>query len=249
MHSRLVREHTFHEISIRFRLQRQVENTLIPALNRPSHTLAQIVDGTPVSQPEHLIAVHFIEVRTHRSRACLTLIERLFRIALHVAREVHIPIIIGIYLGCHSQISWNRISIQIAIARMHGHGSETGVVVAMEQLLLQFISRHAPVVERQIGILLQFITQTPEHHRRMISISLHPFRNILLPETLPIYSATGILRQPLIIEFIHYENTQSVAKSKEVFAIGIMGSSHMIESKLFHHLESLLDGTWIGCCT
>ena len=132
---------------------------------------------------------------------------------------------------------------------MHGHGSETGVVVAMEQLLLQFISRHTPVVERQIGILLQFITQTPEHHRRMISVSPHPFRNILLPETLPIYSATGILRQPLIIEFIHHENTQSVAKSKKVFAIGIMGGSHMIESELFHHLESLLDGTWIGCCT
>ena len=92
-------------------MQRQVENTLIPALNRPSHTLAKVIDGSPICQSEDLVTVHLIEVRTHRSRARLTLIERLFWIALHVAREVHIPIIIGIHFGSHSQIGRNRIGI------------------------------------------------------------------------------------------------------------------------------------------
>ena len=46
----LILKHTLHEISIRLWLERKVEHTLVPSLDRPSHTLAQVIDGSPISR-------------------------------------------------------------------------------------------------------------------------------------------------------------------------------------------------------
>ena len=94
MNSWLVSKHALHEISIRLGLKRKVEHTLIPTLDRPSHALTQIIDGAPIGKTNHLVTVHLVEVRTHGCHTCLTLIEGFLRIALAVAREVHVTVVI-----------------------------------------------------------------------------------------------------------------------------------------------------------
>ena len=162
MHDRFFREHTLHEISIRLWLERKIEHTLVPSFYRPSHTLTEIIDGSPIGQSEYLIAVHLIEIWSHSCHARLTLIEGLFRITLHITREVHIAVVVRIHFCCHSQVGRNRISLQVAITGMHRHGGESGIVITVQQFLLEFISRHAPIIKRQVAVLLQFISQTPE---------------------------------------------------------------------------------------
>ena len=249
MHGRLLREHTLHEVSIRLWLQGDVEHTLVPALHRPSHTLAEIVDGTPISQTDHLVPIHLIEVRSHRSRTCLTLIEGLLWITLHIAREVHIAIVVGVDLRSHRQVGRNVVGLQIAIARVHRHGRETSIIITMKQFLLKFVCRHAPVVERQVGILLQLIAQAPEHDRRMVAVTSHPLWDVLLPKAFPLHLSTGILGEPLVIKFIDHQDTKTVAELEEVLAIRVMRSTHMVHAELLHQLQSFLDGTWISRST
>ena len=83
----------------------------------------------------------------------------------------------------------------------------------------------------------------------MISVALHPFGHVLLPEALPLHAASGILRQPLVVEFVHHEDAQPVAQFEEVLAIGIVGGADVVEAERLHHLQPLLDGTGIGCRT
>ena len=132
---------------------------------------------------------------------------------------------------------------------MHRHGGESGIVITVQQLLLELISRNAPIVKRQVAVLLQFISQAPHHHRRMVSVSLHPLRNILLPETLPIHSATGILGEPLVVKLIHHQNAILIAEFQEILAIWIMRGADMVHSEFLHQFQSLLDGTRIGGST
>ncbi|CUQ63223.1 Uncharacterised protein [Segatella copri] len=94
MNGWLVSKHALHEISIWLWLKRKVEHTLIPTLDRPSHALAQVIDGAPIGKTYHLVEIHLIEVRSHGSHTCLTLIEGFLRIALAVAREIHVTIVI-----------------------------------------------------------------------------------------------------------------------------------------------------------
>ena len=150
----LVSKHTLHEISIRLWLKRKVEHTLIPTLDRPSHTLTEVIDGSPIGQSEYLIAVHLIEIWSHRSHTRLALIEGFLRITLHIAWEVHIAVVVRIHFCCHSQVGRNRISLQVAITGMHRHGGESGIVITVQQFLLEFISRHAPIIKRQVAVLL-----------------------------------------------------------------------------------------------
>ena len=132
---------------------------------------------------------------------------------------------------------------------MHRHGGESGIVIMVQQLLLEFISRHAPIIKRQVAVLLQLISQAPEDDRRMISVSLHPLRNILLPEALPFHSASGILGEPLIIKFIHHQDAILIAELQEILAIGIMRRADMVHTELLDQLEPLLDGTRISSST
>ena len=249
MNGWLVSKHALHEISIWLWLKRKVEHTLIPTLDRPSHTLAQVIDGSPISQAQHLVTVHLVEVWAHRSHTRLALIEGLFRIALHIAREVHIAIVVGVYLGCHRQIGRNGIGLDVAIARMHRHGSQSSIIISVQQLLLDFIGGNAPIIERQIAVLLQLVTQTPKDNRRMVSISLHPFRNVFLPKALPLHSATGILSKPLVVKLIHYQDAILIAEFQEILAIWIMRSADMVHSEFLHQFQSFLDGTRIGGST
>ena len=130
----------------------------------------------------NIYTVHLIEVWSHRSHTRLTLIEGLFRIALHITWEVHIAIVVGVYLGCHRQIGRNGIGLDVAVAGMHRHGSQSSIIISVQQLLLDFIGGNAPIIERQIAVLLQLVTQTPKDNRRMVSISLYlADRRVLLP--------------------------------------------------------------------
>ena len=83
----------------------------------------------------------------------------------------------------------------------------------------------------------------------MISVSLHPLRNILLPEALPFHSASGILGEPLIIKFIHHQDAILIAEFQKVLTIGIMRGADMVHSEFFHQFQSLLDGTRISSST
>ena len=111
MHDRFFRDHTLHEISIRLWLKRKVEHALVPSFYRPSHTLAQVIDGAPICQSEYLIAVHLIEIWSHSCHARLTLIEGFLRITLHIAWKVHIAVVVRIHFCCHSQVGWDGIRL------------------------------------------------------------------------------------------------------------------------------------------
>ena len=132
---------------------------------------------------------------------------------------------------------------------MHRHGSQSSIIISVQQLLLDFIGGNAPIIERQIAVLLQLVTQTPKDNRRMVSISLYPFRNVFLPKALPLHSAAGILGKPFVVKFIHHQDAILIAKLQEILAIWIMRRADMVHTELLDQLESLLDGTRIGSCT
>ena len=83
----------------------------------------------------------------------------------------------------------------------------------------------------------------------MISVSLHPLRNILLPEALPFHSAAGILSKPFVVKFIHHQDAILIAELQEILAVWIMRRADMVHTELLDQLESLLDGTKIGSST
>ena len=157
MNSRFVAEHTLHEIGIGLGLQGEVEHALVPAFHGPAETLAQIVDGSPVGQSHHAVKVHLVEVRSHAACIGLALIEHLLRVTFHVTGEVHITVVVGVHLRLHGQVGRDAVRLNVAVTGVHGHGGQSRVIVAVEQFLLQLISCHAPIVERQVAVLLQLV--------------------------------------------------------------------------------------------
>lgn len=103
-----------------------------------------------------------------------------------------------------------------------------------------------PVVERQTGVGLQFVAQAPQHHRGMVTVTLHPFGHVLLPQIGPFRAPTGILREPFVIEFVHHEQPVAVAKLVKVFAVRVVRATYVVEAKLLQQPYALLDGAWKG---
>ena len=132
---------------------------------------------------------------------------------------------------------------------MHGHGHQSGAVVAVDECLHQFVHGHTEVVERLVGILLQFIAQTPHHHRRRVTVTLHPFGNVLLPQLFKRNLPTRVLTRPFVVEFIHHKDTIFVAELNKLTAVGIMTGSYMVNAPFFHHLDTFFYSPWIGGCT
>ena len=188
-----------------------VEHSLIPSLDRPSHTLTEIVDCSPIGQTYNLVEVHLEKVGSHGSSTCLTLIEYLFGIASGVSWEVHIAVVIGVDLSGNGKRCRYGVGVYVTVAWVHGNSGKTSVVISAKEFFLQFICRHSPIVEGKVGILLEFVAKTPQHDRGMIAVALHPFRNIALPHSLPFHSTSRILCEPFVIEFIHNEDTIAVA--------------------------------------
>ena len=157
-------EHASHEICLGLRLKRYVEHALCPTLCGPSLRLAEIVDGSPVGESDDTVEVHLEEVRSHSGHGGLALVERHPREATTIAWEVHIAIVVGLPIGLHGKVAGQRVGIPVAIARMHGHSDKSCGIVTLDECLLQFEHGHAEVVERLVGILLQFVAKTPGHH-------------------------------------------------------------------------------------
>ena len=55
-----------------------------------------------------------------------------------------------------------------------------------------------------------------------------------------------MLTGPFVVEFIDHQDTILVTQADEVATIGIVGGADMVDAILFHQLDALLDGTWIG---
>ena len=105
MHQRLVGlEERPHIIGFGLGLERDVEHTLCPTLCWPALTLAQIVDGTPVGEADHTVEVHLEVVLSHGGDGGLALVEGHPGEAAPVAGEVHIAIIIGLYVGLYGEV-------------------------------------------------------------------------------------------------------------------------------------------------
>ena len=243
---RLVGEEALEEIGVGLGLQRYVKHALVPALHRPPHALAKIVYGTPIGQANHTVEVHLEIVWSHGGSACLALIEYLVGIAARVAGEVHVAVVVRCDVGGQGKRCRNGVGVEAAVAGMHGHGYEARVVVSAQQFALQPVGRHAPVVERQVGILLKLVAKAPQHYRRMVAVALDKLRHVLLPKALPLHSSAGILREPLVVQLIHHEQSQSVAKAQEVLAVWIVRRAHMIIPKFLHQLQPLLYGSRKG---
>ena len=101
MHHGLFRfEERTHVISLWLGFEGDVKHSLRPALCRPSLAFSEIVDGSPIGKSYNFVKFHGKEVFTHCSHRRLALVEVHPWESLRVAWEIHIPIIISLYV-CH----------------------------------------------------------------------------------------------------------------------------------------------------
>ena len=121
-----------HEKSFGLRFEGDIEHALRPTLCGPSLTLAEVVDGSPVGQAYHLVKIHLKEVRTHVGHVGLALVERHPGEPPSVAGEVHIAVVVRLYVGDHRQVVGQGIGIPVTVAWVHGHGHKSGGVVALQ---------------------------------------------------------------------------------------------------------------------
>ena len=159
-------EEALHVVSLRFWLQRDVEDTLSPAFVGPSLRLSEVVDCPPVSQSDNLVEVHFEEILSHGGYGSLALVELHPRETASVAREIHITVVVRLHICLHGEVGRQRIGVPIAVAWMHGHGDQTGGIVSLYERPHELIHGDAEVVERLIGVLLQLVAEAPQHDGR-----------------------------------------------------------------------------------
>ena len=98
-------EERLHVVGFGLGVKRDIEHTLCPAFLGPAHALAQIVDGTPIGQSDDLVEVHLEEVLSHGLCRGLTLVERHPGESFPVTREVHISVVVRLYVRLHGQIT------------------------------------------------------------------------------------------------------------------------------------------------
>ena len=70
----------------------------------------------------------------------------------------------------------------------------------------------------------------------MVTVALDPFRYVLLPEVCPGDTSTAILVEPLVVKFIHHQDTVLVAKVHEIDTIRIVGGADVVHPKRFEQL-------------
>ena len=239
-------EHGLHEEGLGLGFQRDVEHTLCPSFRGPSLALAKIVDGTPVSQTNHFVEIHGKEVLAHRCCGGFALVERHPREATAIAGEIHVTVVVGLNVGLQGEVAGQRVSLPIAVARVHGDGDEPRGVVAVNQRFHQFIHRHPKIVERLVGILLQLVAQAPQHDAGRVAVALNPFGHLVLPVFLKSGASARVLTCPFVVQFVNNQYAVAVAKFDELAAIRVMGSAYVVHAVLLHQLEALLDGSGKG---
>ena len=74
----------------------------------------------------------------------------------------------------------------------------------------------------------------------MVTVALDPLGQIVLPLSRPIDPSSGILFEPLVIQFIHHQNAIFVAEPVKVFTIRIMRSADMVESEILQQFDAFL---------
>ena len=106
MHQRFLGfEERTHIVSLGFGFQTDVEHTLCPTFDRPSLTLAQIVDGAPIGKSDNLIQIHGKIVFTHGSHRSLALVERHPWKLGGISREVHVAVVVRLHIGDHRKVA------------------------------------------------------------------------------------------------------------------------------------------------
>ena len=128
---------------------------------------------------------------------------------------------------------------------MHSHGDKTGGVVALNERPHELIHGYSEVVERLIRVLLQLVAEAPEHHRRRVAVSFHPFGHLFLPVFLKGSASGRVLSRPFVVEFVDNKDAVFVAKLYKLAAIWIVRRADMVHSELFHQQNTLLDGVRI----
>ena len=58
-----------------------------------------------------------------------------------------------------------------------------------------------------------------------------------------------MLTGPLVVEFIHKQNSVFIAKLDEITAVGVVRSADMVHAKLLNQLQALLDSLGVGRST
>ena len=193
------------------------------------HTEKSLYEGLSVIKPG-----------AHIGDIGLTLIEFHPGEAFSVAREIHVPVVVSLYIRYHGQVAGKAVGFEVTSSGVHCHCYRTSGVVAVKKFLLQFIGCYAPIVERQVGVRLQFISKAPKHDGRMVTVALDPLGQIVLPLSRPIDPSSGILFEPLVIQFIHHQNAIFVAEPVKVFTIRIMRSADMVESEILQQFDAFL---------
>ena len=71
----------------------------------------------------------------------------------------------------------------------------------------------------------------------------------MLPELFETDAATSMLTCPFVVQLVDHQNTVLIAQLDELTAIGIMTGTYVVDAKLFHQLQALLNGPRIGGST
>ena len=246
VHQRLVGEIALDEIGVGLRLERDVEHALRPSFLWPAIAFAQVVNHTPVSQSQHLVEVHLEVVRTHHRRVGLALIENHMGETLAVAREIHISVVVGGDVCLMHERCRQRVGVDVAATRVHGHCDGPLLVVAFQQLLLHPVGRHAPVSVGQVPVGLKLVAEAPHDDAGMIAVTLDEFRDVLLPELGPGLPASAVFVQPFVVELVYDKDAILVAQPQKTLAVGVVGCAYVVEPEVFQQFQAFLDGALIG---
>ena len=198
---------------------------------------------SPIRQPDDLVEVHFVEVRSHAAGVRLALVEHQVGEAARVAGEIHVTVVIRSNIGFVHQRGRQRVGFQAAVAGMHGYGDEACVVVALQQFALEAVRSDAPVGKRQVPILLQLVAQAPEHYGRMVAVALDELRNVFLPQGRPLGTSAAVLVEPFVVKLVDHQNAVFVTQIHEAFAVGVVRGTDMVHAERFQQLNAFLDGT------
>ena len=132
---------------------------------------------------------------------------------------------------------------------MHSHGDLACRVVAAQHGLHHLVARHAPVVERLVGVLLQLVAQTPHDDAGRVAVALHPLADVIGPVVHKWRTLAGVLVGPLVVQFVDHQHAVLVTQLDELARVGIVRGTDMVDAELLHQLQALLDGTRIGGST
>ena len=192
MNQRFITKRTFYQIRLWIRFQSMIKEWIIPTFFRPPIRFSPVFNSSPISKSYHLILIHTKERSSKFTTCCLTLINDQSGTSFEILGIINILIVETGHFGHCRQLRRKDFLIEVWLfstdgtcpRRIHSHRCLTGRVITFHKHIENSISRNTPITGRKSGQIfphLQFVAYTPHNNRRMISVTLDPFGNHLIP--------------------------------------------------------------------